>query len=127
MEEKVFTGYFCMKCNMIPLIQIFKKRNNIKIYTSCKCHKQIQNIDSFIKNNSNNKIDINKISKEPIYNNNNKFIYENNIDIDLIIKKLNKIKEEMNKYVEIKNKIIDYYKRKIDEINELYKFLFNEK
>ena len=123
MEEKFFSGYFCVNCNMIPLIQIIQRANNAQIFTSCKCHKQIQNIDSFIRNNSKfDKIHINKIPKEPINNEINKFIYDIKIDANQIITKLNNIKEEMDRYAEIKDKIIDFHKRKIDEIGKLYKY-----
>ena len=53
MQDKIinekFSGYYCKKCNFIPFIQIIPKEKNIKIFSSCKCRKQYENIDSFIK------------------------------------------------------------------------------
>ena len=67
MEVKKYKGFYCKKCNSIPLIQIIPQSKNIKIFSCCKCHKQYQNYDKFIKNNYiTEEIDINKISKEPI-------------------------------------------------------------
>lgn len=120
MEKKLFSGYFCLKCKMIPLIQIIPKLKNIKVLSSCKCNKQYQNIEAFIKNKyKDNLIDINQISKESIINDDNIIKYK--IDINLIIDKLNKIKEKINIFsIEIKDKIINYYKKKIEEMNEIY-------
>ena len=49
MEQKKYSGYLCKKCKNIPLFQIIYKNNEIKIFSACKCHKQYEKIDSFIK------------------------------------------------------------------------------
>ena len=118
-EEKKYKGFYCQKCNYIPLIQIIPKINNIKIFSSCKCHKQYQNYDTFVKNNYLKKeIDINKISNESIINNINK----NEVNLDLIKDNLKKVKEKVYKEVtQTKDKLIDILNKKIDEINEIYK------
>jgi len=126
-----YSGYYCQKCNLIPLIKIIPQNNNIKIFSSCKCHKQYQNIETFIKNNYKKDIvDLNKISKESIINEyykykNNK--EENKKDINLIINEFNQVKDiiiEDGK--EIKNIIIETYQKKINEINQIYdKFIEN--
>ena len=123
MDDNKFSGYYCKKCNSIPLIQIIPKINNIKILTSCKCNKQYQNIDSFIKNYYFQDIDALNITskdknKKEFCQNNQK---EKDFDIKLIIDKFNKAKEKLYKEgLELKNKIIDFYQRKIDKINEVY-------
>ena len=125
MEEIKFSGYFCKKCQSIPLIQIIPTDNNINIFSSCKCNNKYQNIDLFIKNNYyKDIIEINKIPKDEYINENNK-----KIDINLIINKYNITKEKINKEAfELKNKIIDIYQRKIYEINEIYdKYIINNK
>ena len=123
MEKQYYNGYFCKKCNSIPLIQIIPKINNSKIFSSCKCCKHYQTIDNFIKYNYHKNIDINKISNN-LYNKyfeNKDSKYNDKIDINLIINDLNKIKEKIEKGSnEIKNKIIEIFQKKIDEIKELY-------
>ena len=65
MEEIKYSGYFCSKCNFIPLIKIIQKNNNIKVFSSCKCHNQYENIESFLKHKyKKDIININKINKE---------------------------------------------------------------
>ena len=119
-----YSGYYCQKCNLIPLIQIIPQKNNIKIFSSCKCHKQYQNIEKFIKQNYKKDIDISKISKESIINEYSK--YKNNkeeikVDINLIINKFKHAKDKMTENgKEIKNSIIEIYQRKISEINQIY-------
>ena len=49
MEQKKYSGYYCNKCNYIPLIKIIQTNNEIKVYSSCKCKKQYTNIESFLK------------------------------------------------------------------------------
>ena len=124
--EKKYSGYYCINCNSIPLIQIIPQKNNIKVLSSCKCHKQYENIDLFIKNKyKKDIIDINKISKISVikeYNYNNNLKKEEKIDINSVIERFNKIKERMNKEgMEIKNELIDVFKKKIDEVNNIYK------
>ena len=125
MEISKYSGYYCQKCNLIPLIQIIPQQNNIKIFSSCKCHKQYQSIEAFIKKNYKNDIvDINKISKESLINEYYKYKNkkeENKVDINFIINKLNQAKDKIRKEgMEIKERIIEIYQRKINEINQLY-------
>jgi len=124
MEKKYYSGYFCKKCNSIPLIQIIPKENISKILSSCKCCKHYQTIDNFIKNNYHKDIDINRITD----NSNNKYFgnkdSKNNetIYISFITEKLNKTRKKLEKEADkIKNNIIELFQRKIDEVNEFYK------
>ena len=50
METKKYSGFYCKKCNSIPLFHIINKENKIKIYNVCHCSKQYETQDSFIKN-----------------------------------------------------------------------------
>jgi len=125
MKINKYSGYYCQKCNLIPLIQIIPQKSNIKIFSSCKCHKNYQNIETFIeKNYKKDIVDINKISKESIINEYSKYKNnkeENKVDINLIIDKLNKTKDKIRKEgKEIKDSIIEIYQRKINEINQIY-------
>ena len=99
MEKKYFSGYFCKKCNSIPLIQIIPKENNSKILSSCKCYKHYQTIDNFIKYNYHKDIEINKITDNS-YN----YYFENKesknnetIYIPFITEKLNETWKKMKK------------------------------
>jgi len=117
MKINKYSGYYCQKCNLIPLIQIIPQKNNIKIFSSCKCNKQYQNIESFIKKYyKKDVVDINKISKESNINEYYKYKKnneENKVDINLIINKLNKAKEKIkNEGREIKDRIIEIYEKK---------------
>ena len=117
-DKSKYEGYFCKKCNYIPLIQIIPKDNITKILSACKCHKQYVNIETFIKNKSlTEKIDINKISKEPL----NNFFKETEVDIKAIKQKFEKAKHDLfQSSNELKNKLIKLYEEKIKEVNELH-------
>ena len=121
MEKKNYSGYFCKKCNSIPLIQIIPKENNSKILSSCKCRKHYQTIDNFIKCNYHKDIDINKITDNKFFENKDSKDDET-IYIPFITEQLNKNWKKMKKVADkIKNKIIELFQRKIDEVNKLYK------
>ena len=51
-DKTKYDGYFCEKCKLIPLIQIIPQESGAKILSACKCHKQYENIETFIKNKS---------------------------------------------------------------------------
>jgi hypothetical protein len=86
--------------------------------SACKCHKHYENIESFKKNKSlKEKIEISKISNEPIYLNYHKDI---NIDINSIKSKYDKAKKELfQKSNELKNKIIKLYEEKINHVEKM--------
>ena len=117
-DKSKYDGYFCKKCNSIPLIQIIPKDNITRILSSCKCHKQYENIETFIQNKSlKEKIDINKISNQTI----NNIFKETEIDIKTIKQKFEKAKNDLfQSSNELKNKLIKLYKEKIKEVDELY-------
>ena len=119
MNIKKFSGYFCKKCNLIPLIQIVPKSNDIKILSLCKCHREYLSIDTFNKiKYSKDKIDINQISNESILAKNF------NIDeakINSIIEKFYETKERLGKEInDAKNIIIQTLKDEIEEVNKIY-------
>ena len=118
-ENNNYKGYFCSKCNRIPLVQIIPKTDTLNILSLCKCRKQYEDIDSFDKNYYKTDISIDKISKEPIMNNPQDIKEEN---IKTIIEKFNKTKEEMDNHSkEIKEQMNDYIKLKDPEnLNDKY-------
>ena len=117
-DNSKYDGYFCKKCKSIPIIQIILKNSITKILSACKCHKHYENIESFKKNKSlKEKIEISKISNEPIYLNYHKDI---NIDINSIKSKYVKAKKELfQKSNELKNKIIKLYEEKINHVEKM--------
>jgi hypothetical protein len=117
-DNSKYDGYFCKKCKSIPIIQIILKNSITKILSACKCHKHYENIESFKKNKSlKEKIEISKISNEPIYLNYHKDI---NININSIKSKYDKAKKEFfQKSNELKNKIIKLYEEKINHVEKM--------
>ena len=127
MEQKKYSGYYCNKCNYIPLIKIIQTNNEIKVYSSCKCKKQYTNIESFLKKKyRKDVVYLDKIIKESPNNSHNQLNFEES-KLELIIKKFNEGKIKIIKEgINIKNKLIDIFKRKIEEVNQIYN-KYNEK
>ena len=121
MKERNYSGYFCSKCKYIPLIKIISKYNNIKVFSSCKCHKQYENIESFLNNKSKKDIiDKSKINKESPYNYHNKISFEKST-LDSIIQKFNEEKIKIiEEGIKIKNQLIELFQKKIEEVNKMY-------
>ena len=121
MSEKQYSGYYCNKCNYIPLIKIIPKNNDIKVFSSCKCNKQYESIESFFKNKYRNNIaNIDQIIKESPNNSHNQIKIEES-KLKLIIDKFNKEKSKIiEEGINIKNQLIDIFNKKIEEINEMY-------
>ena len=121
MEERNYSGYFCSKCKYIPLIKIISKYNNIKVFSSCKCHKQYENLESFLKNKyKKDIIDKSKINKESPYNYHNKISFEKST-LDSIIQKFNEEKIKIiEEGIKIKNQLIELFQKKIEEVNKMY-------
>lgn len=121
MEEINYSGYFCTKCNFIPLIKIIPKNNNIKVFSSCKCHNQYENIESFLKHKyKKDVINKNKINKESPNNYHNKLSFEETT-LNSIIQKFNKEKiKVLEQGINIKNQLIELFKKKIEEVNQMY-------
>ena len=109
MEEIKYSGYFCSKCNFIPLIKIIPKNNNIKVFSSCKCHNQYENIESFLKHKyKKDIININKINKQSPNNYHNTLSFEKE-NLESIIQKFNKEKiKVLEQGINIKNQLNFY-------------------
>ena len=127
MEQKKYSGYYCNKCNYIPLIKIIQTNNEVKVYSSCKCKKQYTNIESFLKKKyRKDVVYLDKIIKESPNNSHNQLNFEES-KLELIIKKFNERKKKIIKEgINIRNQLIDIFKRKIEEVNQIYN-KYNEK
>ena len=121
MEEIKYSGYFCSKCNFIPLIKIIPKNNNIKVFSSCKCHNQYENIESFLKHKyKKDAVNKSKINKESPNNYHNKLNFEKE-NLESIIQKFNKEKiKVLEQGINIKNQLIELFQKKIEEVNQMY-------
>ena len=120
------TGFLCKKCKFVPLIQIVPKEKDVKIFTMCKCNKQLIPYDIFMKNYYKVNLTYSEISNDPIYseyvdpsprfNNNEKEINLEKINTDFYY-----IIEKINEYnLELKMKITEILKNKIAEIENIY-------
>ena len=127
MSEIKYSGYYCNKCNYIPLIKIIHKNNEIKVFSSCKCNKQYENIESFLKNRyRNNVTKIDTIIKESPNNSHNQIEFDKS-KLDSIIDKFNKEKLKIiEEGINIKNQLIDIFTKKIKDVNEMF-LKYNER
>ena len=97
------------------MMDISAKNSGAKILSACKCHKQYENIETFIKNKSlKDKIDFNEISKEPI----NELESDFNIDIKTIKSKYEEAKKDLfESSTELNYKLINLFEYKLKEVN----------
>ena len=121
MSEIKYSGYYCNKCNYIPLIKIIPKNNEIKVFSSCKCNKQYENLDTFLKNKYRNNItNSDTIIKESPNNSHNQLEFDKS-KIESILEKFNKEKLKIvEEGINIKNQLIDIFNKKIKEVNEMF-------
>ena len=42
-------SFYCLKCETIPLIELAPKENELKILTTCQCHRQLLKAKSFFR------------------------------------------------------------------------------
>ena len=115
-KEKKKGYYYCSGCNSIPLVHLVAKGENLKVYAVCKCEKKYLSYETFNKTyfQENKKDNLSNIKECPLPN--------ENINLEEKEKQYNELKEEINKYnLELKNNLIDYYQKKIKEIEKWYK------
>ena len=106
--------YYCEKCNSIPLIHILSIKDSLKLFSHCKCTKNIYPFDTF-----------NKLYFHPEKKENLSEIRPNSeeskINIEQKLSEYNQLKEEINNYnIELKNNLIEYHTKKIKEIERQY-------
>ena len=106
--------YYCEKCNSIPLIHIMSIKDCLKVFSHCKCAKNIYPFDTFNKlyfhsNKKDNLSEIKQISDE------------NKINIEQKLSEYKQFKDEINNFnQELKNNLIEYHNKKIKEIERQY-------
>ena len=119
----MFFGFYCKKCNIIPLIRYnLLDSKNINFIIKCKCNTKFLTFDKLYNNYYSKNIENKTIINERIFDE----IIENKEPI------LHKIEEVVNtiRYnndilIKFKNKIIDYMNSFINEINNSINKLIN--
>ena len=107
-------GFYCSKCKQIPLIQINPKDEDINILSTCNCGKQYLPRETFFKNYYKQII----LSKDEEEDKNFNF---NNEEVNDLIQKYLKYKEEFNSYFKkMKETIIDILNEAIKVTELLY-------
>ena len=122
------TGFYCLKCNSVPLIQVLPKSTDLYIFSSCKCHKNLLNFDTFMKYHYKLSLDYSKIENKAIFSeyidpNPNPYLKNplKDINLEKIISTFENIKTRISKYSkELKEKLISIYQKKISEIETIY-------
>ena len=126
-KNEIISTFYCKKCKIIPLIELYPKENEIKIFLSCDCRNQFLESEIFLKNYLNKNIDINKIKEKKGIYNSSKNIHEK---INNLIKSYQEKKEQFeNNCMKIKEEAIDIFKNIIKKIESIYELnkAFNDK
>ena len=113
----MYTGYYCKKCKLIPLIKTNLTNNkNLNFMIKCKCHINCLTLEEMNKIYYTNNIDKKNIKNEKIIDD-----IEND---DSFLLKTKEILSNLKKYNKqlsiIKNDNINFLKEKIKEIENIY-------
>ena len=112
----MYSGYYCKKCNIIPLIKPNLTDNKeIKFMLKCKCHINYLTLEQLNKNYYSKNIEQKNIINEKIMedmNNNDSLLFK-------IEETVNLIKFNDNALSSLKNRFIDYLNISINKIDKL--------
>ena len=111
----MFSGFYCKKCNIIPLIRLnILDNKNINFTVKCKCNTKFLTYDKLYNNYYSKNIEQKTIINE-------KIIEERKENREPILEKieeiLSTIRYNNDKLIIFKNKFIDYMNSYINEIN----------
>ena len=111
----MFSGFYCKKCNIIPLVRPNLLDNkNINFTVKCKCNTKFLTYDKLYNNYFSKNIEQKTIINEKIFEG----IIENKEPILQNIEEIVKtIRYNNDKLIRLKNKFNDYMASIIDEIN----------
>ena len=104
--------FYCLRCKTVPLIELAPKENQLKILTSCQCHKQLLKEETFFKyyHNIDNNTELKPESKK-----------ENNTHINKLIQDYQENKDKyINNITNIKDEIINKCKNAIERIEKAF-------
>lgn len=119
------TGFYCPKCNSVPLIQIIPKTKDVKVFCCCKCNKKLINYKNFLKNYLVKNLGYENISNSPIFEEsiNKKYEGENQKELNFknIKENFYKLLGEISKFfLKIKNKIVEMLENEVKEVIKSY-------
>jgi len=119
----MFSGFYCKKCNIIPLIRPnILDNKNINFTVKCKCNTKFLTYDKLYHNYYSKNIEQKNIINAKIF----KEIKENKEPIlQKIDETLRTIRYNNDKLIRFKNKFIDYMNSFINEINNSINNLMN--
>lgn len=119
----MFSGFFCKKCNIIPLIRLnILDSKNMNFTVKCKCNTKFLTYDKLYNNYYSKNIEPKNII-------NAKILEEIKEDKEPILQRIEEIvstiRNNNDKLIKIKNKFTDYTNSFINEINNAINKLIN--
>ena len=119
----MFSGFYCKKCNIIPLIRInILDNKKINFTIKCKCNTKSLTYDKLYNNYYSKNIQSKNIINEKIYE---EIIEDKEPLLEKIEEIISTIRNNNDKLIKIKNKFIDYINSFIKEINNSINKLIN--
>ena len=116
---EITKAFYCSKCKNIPLIEIYPKKKEFQILTTCKCHKELLSVEQFLKDYMKKNFDISKIIYKEWGIKYSEKLKDININNIIEQYQINKEKIE-NNFFEIKTKIINELNITIKNIESIY-------
>ena len=105
-------SFYSSRCEQVPLIEIAPKENELKILTSCQCHRQLLKSKSFFKFYYNP--ERTQLKSESQKENSNDYINK-------IIQNYRDYKDKfMNNSIRIKEEALNIYKTAIQKIEQAF-------
>ena len=105
-------SFYCQRCETIPLIELAPKENELKILTTCQCHRQLLKAKAFFRYYYHP--DHSQLKSEPRKESSNSYI-------EKIIQNYQDYKDKfLNNCTRIKEEIINIYKTAIQKIEQAF-------
>jgi len=119
----MFSGFYCKKCNVIPLIRLnILDKKNINFTVKCKCNTKFLTYDKLYNNYYSKNIEQKIIINEKIHE---EIIKKKEPILQKIEEIVSTIRYNNDKLIRIKNRFIDYMNSFINEINNSINKLMN--
>ena len=122
----MFSGFYCKKCNIIPLIRPnILDNKNINFIVKCKCNTKFLTYDKLYNNYYSKNIEQETIINTKILEQIKEIKENKEFILQKIEEILNTIRYNNDKLIRFKNKFIDYMNSFINEINNSINKLMN--